>query len=294
MVDEVLDLLESRTQDQASTLAADMTAGDSSFTVTSARGIALGLSPGVVEIGSELLYVSGVSNVTATVEPWGRGFDSTVPAAHTAGSRVVSQPTFPRARVLDKINQGVGRVYPELFAVASYETTTTYPVTTYDTPDDLKWVLDVRWQPDTQSLRWVQVQRWRLDPGGGTQVGDGLNGLTIEIGDRIPDGRPLHVLYAKAPTLLASETDVFETVTGLPASCRDVVELAAAAALTPSLELSRLQVSSAEQQNRAGLVAPSAALTSSRVLEASFQQRLREEQQSLRKLYPPRIMRMWR
>jgi hypothetical protein len=75
---------------------------------------------------------------------------------------------------------------------------------------------------------------------------------------------------------------------------RDVLVLGAVAQLLPSQELSRLQMSSVEQQNRSGLVAPSAALTSSRYLEQKFQVRLQEERRSLQRLYPPRLTGVWK
>ncbi len=40
---------------------------------------------------------------------------------------------------------------------------------------------------------------------------------------QIPGGKFVQVIYAKAPTVLSSEDDIYETVTGLPSSTIDVI-----------------------------------------------------------------------
>jgi hypothetical protein len=294
MIDETKGLLQSWSLDeeQSTTLQNTMGSADLTFQVTSARGVATGVSPGIIEIDNELIYADTVSPTgAATIPPWGRGYLNTTPANHTAGSRVVSQPTFPRAKVLDSLNQVMQRIFPSVWAVKSTELTTTFPVITYDVGDDAEWVLGARWQVPDGRQYWQSIRRWRISPGGGTHFGN--TGITVDIGDDMIPGRPIQILYAAKPKPLVLETDDFETVTGLNLGIEDVVTLGAAAALTESQELSRLQMSSVEQQNRAQLVAPSAALTSSRYLEQRFQQRLLEERRSLQRLYPPHVTREW-
>lgn len=296
MIDEVLGLLESWSLDeeQSTTLASHLTPTSTSFTVTEARGVATGISPGIIEIEQELIYCDLVSGTTATIPPWGRGYKNTVAKAHNVGVRVVSQPTFPRAKTLDAMNQVMQRIFPTVFAVRQYESTTTAPRIVYDVPDDLQWVLTAKWLTPTGTGYWETVDRWRVSPGGGTQDGDGLHGVTVDVADSIPAGRPIQFIYAAKPVTMVNESDDFVTVSGLNAGLRDVVTLGAASIMTVSQELSRLQVSSVEQQNRSQLVAPSAALTSSRYLEQRFQERLLEERRSLQRLYPPRITGVWK
>lgn len=294
MVDDVLGELAGWTLDeeQSTTLAADIGSTDLTFTVTANHGIALGVSPGILEIDSELFYCSNVTGNTVTIEPWGRGHKSTVATSHAAGARVVSQPTFPRAKVLDAMNQILNRIYPDVYAVKSIESTTTFPQITYPLPSDAEWLLNARWQVPDGRRYWETVDRWRMSPGGGTQFGD--QGRTVDIADSMIPGRPLQILYAARPGALVSESDSFETVTGLDIAIRDVVTLGAATQMLPQLELSRLQMSSVEQQNRAQLVAPSAALTATNALERRFEQRLAEERRSLQRLYPPRVTGVWK
>lgn len=297
LIDETLGILESWSsdEDQATTLAADMGPGDLSFTVTDVRGTVVGISTGLVEIEQEMLYVQDVDNDgTCTLPAWGRGYKSTSPASHAAGTRVVSQPSFPRSKILDAMNRALERMFSGgLFAVKSFESTTTVPTLTYDIPDDAQRVLAARWLvPDGRGY-WQAVKRIRTWPGGGTLPGDGLNGVTADVADYMPPGQPIQFLYAAKPDALLDESDDYETTTHMPPGTRDLVTLGAAVALLPALELSRLQTASVEQQNRNGLVAPSAALTATRALEALYEQRLAEEVKAQQQLYPPRITGSW-
>lgn len=294
LIDETHGLLQSFSLDesQSTTLASSIGASDLALTVTATRGIATGISPGIIEINEELIYCDSVdSSGNATVPAWGRGYLGTTPAAHTAGARVISQPTFPRYWTLQAINETIQRIFPEVFAIRQEELTTTLPIITYALPSDAQWILNIKWQVPDGRQYWQSVRRWRISPGGGTQFGD--SGITVDVADSMPPGRPIQFLYAARPTLLVNETDDFVSTTGLNIGLRDVVCLGAAANLTMSQELSRLQMSSVEQQNRAQLVAPSAALTSSDQLEKRFERRLMEERRSLQRLYPPRVTGNW-
>lgn len=296
LIDEVHGLLQSFSLDvsQSTTLAGTITSGALTFTVTSTRGIATGLSPGIIEMDQELMYCDSVDGSTgiATVPPWGRGYLGTTAAAHTAGARVISQPIFPRAWTLQSINETIDRVYPEVFAVKTFESTTTIPQITYVLPSDCERVLRCSWQEPGPLQYWRTVRRFRMSPGGGTQFGD--TGRTVDVGDTVWPGRPIQFTYAARPAHLVNETDVVEDTTGLNSGLMDVLTFGAGSGLlTVSQELSRLQMSSVEQQNRSQLVAPSAALTASRALDQKFQTRLKEERVSLQQLYPPRVTGVW-
>lgn len=294
MIDEVKGLLQSWSLDeeQSTTLTATMGSADLTFLVTAGKGVATGASPGIMEIGQELMYCDTVApDGTVTVTAWGRGYLNTTAANHLVGSRVISQPSFPRAKVLDAINQTMYRVFPAVFAVKSVEQVTTVPSITYTMPSDCERVLNVRWQQPDGRNYWQGVRRWRQWPGGGTLTGD--TGITVDVSDAMMPGRPIQFIYAAKPAALVNETDDFVTVTGLDIGIEDVITTGAAAQMLKSQELSRLQMSTVEQQNRAQLVAPSAALTASRALEQTFQQRLMEERKALQQLYPPRITGSW-
>lgn len=291
LVEETLGLLESYSLDeeQATTLAGDISPTDLTFTVTTSRGVATGISPGIVEIGSELLYVSAVDGTTATVEPWGRGYKKTTATSHTSGDRVVSQPLFPRSMVLTALNETVSRVFPEVYAVKQADFTVTVPSITYDLPDEARWIIEAAWQVPNGMQYWQSCVKARILPSGGVA---GLGNVEADIADRMYPGAPLRIIYAAAPTPFSSEDDDY-SVCGLPEGMRQVLKYGAAVAPTISTELSRLQVATVEQQDRAKIVSESAALTTSRLMDQMFQQRLLEERKTLQRLYPPRVSRSW-
>jgi hypothetical protein len=291
LVEETLGLLESYSLDeeQSATLSADIGSADLTFTVNDARGIATGLSPGIVEIDSELFYVSSVDDTTATVEPWGRGYKKSTAAAHTAGSRVVSQPLFPRHLVLTALNETLNRVFPDVFAVKQTDKTVTVPVITYDMPDDTQWILEAAWQVPNGMQYWKSCKRVRLSPTSGIS---GLGDITADVADCMYPGAPLRFIYAASPVEFTSEADDW-SVCGLHDGMKDVIKYGAAVSPTISSELSRLQMATVEQQDRAKVVSESAALTTSRLLDQMFQQRLMEERKTLQRLYPPRVSGSW-
>lgn len=284
--------------EQATTLSGTIAPTDLTFTVTDVQGDQLGISSGVIEIDQELILVSAVAdNGACTIPPWGRGYLGTTAVSHTADAMVTSQPTFPKAKVFDAINEIVGRIFPEVFAAKTANFTTTIPSITYDLPDDAVRLLDARWKELGPQQYWNGVRKMRLNPSSGTTASGGSTGpysnVTVDIADPMFPGRDLVIEYAARPAQFSALTDDFVTVTGLPLSCKDVLVLGAAAILTVNQELSRLQVATIEQQNRSQTVAPAAALTSSRFLEQKYKDRLKEEAQALRAKYPVRLMGVW-
>lgn len=291
MVDEVLGLLQAWASDesQSATLAGSMASGDLTGSNTGS-GLATGMTVGINEIDRELIYVDSISGTNFTMPAWGRGYKSTTAVSHAAGARIISQPTFPRQKIFDYINETINRVFPDVYAVGSVELTTTFPKLTYSVPL-AQWILNVKWLvPDGRSY-WQAVLRWRVSPGGGTMFGD--SGITVDVAEQIMPGRPIQFLYATQATALVNESDDFVTTTGLHSGMRDVIVLGAAAKAVAALELSRLQVTTVEQQNRSQQVAPSAALSAAKYLSSEYQTRLMEERQTLQRLYPPRVTREW-
>src|SRR4051812_41939497 len=111
------------TQDRATRPAVGIELGDYSFTLTRAQGQAIGISPGMVEIGSEQLYVTAVDAATGvcTVAPgYGRGFNGSQAARHAVGERVVSNPKYPRSWLFNVLNEVIEATFPTLFVPALY------------------------------------------------------------------------------------------------------------------------------------------------------------------------------
>lgn len=294
LVNETISYMQTWSLDseQVTTLGTMMSPTSTTFQVTDERSVALGISPGLIEIGSEMIFCATVDAAgNAVIPPWGRGYQNTTAAVHAPGDRVTSQPTFPRYWVLRAINESLERIFPIVFAVKQFETVTTYPSITYDLPAGAMRALDARWQVPSAAQYWEGVRNWRPSPGGGTLTGD--TNVSIDIPDPMIVGRPLQIRYSAKPGQLVTEADDFETVTGLNLALRDVVCLGAAAALVPALELSKLQTSTVEQQERSSSTGQNAGLTGSNFLQQQFLRRLAEERTSQQALYPMRITGGW-
>jgi hypothetical protein len=299
LVDQTRGYLQTSTsdEDQSSTLVSMLASDGLTFTVNPARGLSTAMSAGLIEIGAELIWVDGIAaDGTCTVPPWGRGFKSTVATAHNVGDRIVSQPRYPRQSILDELNIAIGRVFPDVFVVKHYNTFTTQPSITYDVPNDFQWELKVEWQlPDGRNY-WRTVTYTRSNAGGRATTAGGNNpdqGTTLDIGEPMLVGMPLHIEYAAQPLPLTAETDDFTAVTGLGTNLTDVVCLGAAANLITANEAQRAQLGTVEQQARGQYVQPGTSMNVSKYLEQRYAQRLKEERQALQLLYPVTMQRVW-
>jgi hypothetical protein len=283
--------------DQSSTLVTMIDNNDLAFTVNPARGLATAMSAGLIEIGSELIWVDGIDSAgNCTIPPWGRGLQSTTAAAHSVGDRIISQPRYPRQLTLNEINIAINRIFPDVFVIKHYNTITTSPSITYDLPDDFEWILKAEWlMPDGRNY-WRDVTNMRSSEGGRPLVAGNTPdlGRTVDIAENCSVGQPLHFAYAAQPTPLSAETDDFVAVTGLGTNLIDVLCLGAAANMINAFEAVRVQQSTIEQQTRGQYVQAGTAMNVSKYLEQRYQQRLKEERAALQIQYPPVQQRMWR
>lgn len=271
-------------QDQVTHLTADISASATSIPVADATSI----SRGTLEIGNELIWVDSVDTtaLTATAPPYGRGYRGSTAAAHTAGTRVVSSPLFPRRLVQQAINETIHAVYPDLFGVA--ETTFTFnpAITTYALPAGAVQVLGVSWQSIGPSKEWLPVRRYRLDKHASTSVF--ATGASLSIYDAIVPGRTVKVIYAKTPTTLSADADDFATVTGLSQSAEDVIRLGAAYRMVPFFDAPHLSGMSAEADFAANQRPIGGASQLGKYLLQMYQIRLAEEARRLQDVFPAR------
>jgi hypothetical protein len=272
------------TADRLTPLSANIGPTDTTFTVDFAFGQAVGITPGVVEIDEEQLYVVSVDATTGVctlANGVGRGYGGTTAASHTGGSAVISRPRFPRAQILRQLNNILGGVFPDLFQVKSYQTVVTCPSNTYTLPGVTGpiFTLDAQWQDPVGN--WHRCFSYTIDS----------YDNTFRLGDGIPVGRPLRILYAAQPGTFTAETDDFATATGLPLSCADVLSLGVVARMVPALDISRAQLTSMEQSDRSRVVPPNQAINAGKYLMGEFQMRLANEAQSLRMQYKARLRR---
>lgn len=271
------------TQDRITPLSADIGPDDSTFAVDFTFGQSVGITPGVVEIGTEQLYVTSVDpqNGDCTVaNGFGRGFSDTIPTEHLAGAKIISRPKFPRIWLFKQINSIISGLYPQLFAVQKYQTVVAYPSDRYVLPVDQGTpmeALDARWQDPVGN--WHRCQSYSIDPYDGT----------FRLAPGAMTGRPLRITYATQPRLFTGETDELVTATGLPESSGEVLTLGVVAKQVPGLDISRAQLSSVEQSDRSRVVPPNAGINAGKYLMAEYMERLANEAQALRRQYPTRL-----
>ena len=245
------------------------------------------LSRGLVEIDDELIWVDSFNRTTniATVAPYGRGFRNTDAASHASGSRVTISPSFPRSVIRKNVNMAIDAIYPDLFGVYY----TTFPFiaarTTYQLPQEAIDILGLSWQTIGPSLEWLPIRHYRVD-----RMANPISwnsGKTISISDGIIPGRTVMATYTKKPSQLQYDTDDF-TLTGLPESAREVIELGAAFRTASYLDLGRIPAATAEADSMQQQDPIGSAANISRYFYQLYQQRLQVEVRRQQEMYPPR------
>jgi hypothetical protein len=254
-------------------------------------GSVTNIGKGAVEIDDELLWLDTYDRVsnTAVVAPYGRGYYGTTKEAHAVNTKVTIAPTFPRATIKKAINDTIDAVFPQLFGVGVHTFNFNTVKTTYSLPADVETILYISWKSTGPSEEWVPLRNWRADPLANTTAF--TTGQSVSIYDRVDAGRTVQVFYTKKPTTLSdsASTAVFETVTGLPSSAKDVIIYGAAYRLSSFIDPGRLNYSSAEADNADTKIQYGSGASTARFLLALYQQRLREESKKLRDVYPTRI-----
>lgn len=247
------------------------------------------ISKGTVEIDDELIWLDDYDRIssTANVPPYGRGYQGTVKALHTAGSKAVISPTFPRSSIKKAINDTIDAVFPSLFGVGTHTFSYNGVTTAYALPAEAQTVLYVSYQTTGPTKEWLPVKGWKQDPL--ANVGSFSSGNTVSIYDGIPAGRTVQVFYSKKPSTLSNPADVFETVTGLPSSCKDVIVYGASSRLMSFIDPGRLNYSSAEADQADTKVQYGSGASTSRFIQNLYLTRLSEESKKLRDVYPIRI-----
>lgn len=271
-------------QDQATYLTASANASATTMIVDDVTSI----SRGMIEVGSEIIWVDSVDSSTGvlTIPPYGRGFRGSTAAAYNYGERVVSSPMFPRFIVKQAINDAIRAVFPELFAVGELIFPYQPSVNTYPLPAGALDVLQVSWQTTGPSKEWLPVRRMRVDKHAATSVFE--YGVSVSVYDGIVPGRNIKIVYTKEPSALVNDSDSFTDISGLPASCEDLIRFGAAYRLTPYFDSAHLSGQSAEADYSGQPRNQTNAATLSRFLLQMYQVRLAEEVRNLQSVFPVR------
>ena len=290
MTDEVARKLSGFTlrQEKQTSLSSTITASDLAINIASSSNI----STGVIQIDDELIYVDSYNKTTGvlTIPPYGRGYNGTTAAAHTAGARVVITPTFPNVDIKGAINDTIMSMYPDLFAVTSYNFTYTPARVTYALPAEIETITSVSYESIGPSREWIPVRAWRHDSmSNESSFGNSPNSISIY--SVVPAGRSIRIYYTKMPSTLTNAADEFATVTGLPQSCQDVAILGAAYRLASFIDPGRLTFASAESDQQSQVAGRSygSGTNTAKYLLSLYQDRLAQESSKLSGRFPIRI-----
>ena len=277
------------TRDAIAALAASM---DSSTTTMSLELAGVGpAGGGLAEVDMELMAVKSIDSSTGTATLWsfGRGYRSSVPAAHSAGVEVRLNPTWPSFTIARAINDALKELYPSIYRVVIEETEIPSNYGPLFLNGNPAGIINVFVEDATNPGRWLPEHRWDYNR---NRSDDGYN---LVIGGAYEAGRLVRVVYADAPgefSLTGSLTQEFTTETGLEPRHESLLLLAVAYRMAPFIDLARLPFLSAEAQaterNQGG------GQSVGRLLYSMFQTRLREEAAILAKENPIRLHKVGR
>lgn len=289
LVERVLGQIQSYGAQQETATWINQAGGINSTATTFVVNETAQMGRGLIEVGSELMYVDRTDNLTKQVylAPWGRGFRGTTASTAANQTKVVIAPQYPRFMVKQAINDTIQASYPELFGVGTHTFSFNSAVTTYSLPAEADYVLNVKWQTIGSTKEWLNVKRYDTDKSANTDVF--TNGKAINIFDTIDPGRTVQVIYAKQPSVLTNDNDIFETVTGLPSSTVDVITYGSIARLIVGQDAARIPAQSVEADMMDQSKPIGTGTSIARFYLGLYQQRLQQEAAGLRDLYPPRL-----
>ena len=294
LVSRVKQQLLGYTRDQASVsyLTAPMGASDTTFTVDT--DTITNISRGLVEIDGEMILVKSKDRdtgiVTVLAGTNGRGVESTTASSHAANAIVTSDPRYPKARIMEAINDTINGVYPDLWVFGEVEFPWISARYEYPLPAEVERVYKVTSNTIGPSAVWFPNSSWRFNPQASTTPGQTFptpapTGKSLQVmRDFIVPGRNVRVIYIKPPTTLTDLDDDFST-TGFPDRYIDLIVYGACWRLIPAYEAARLQQTAIEATERAELVPTGSASKASQYYYNLYQTRLDEERDRLLSLY---------
>ena len=222
LLDRVNRQLLSGTIEERNKLSATVDSDDTSFVMSYDLA---GLRAGTVfEIDSELVYIwEAVSgSKTLTVE---RGYMGTTAASHTAGAVVTLNPRFPKAQMLEALNQDIDDLSSPLnglFRVVS----TSIDYNGSDRQTDLTGatsvidLIDVRLRYLDSDYPVIRATRLQRD----LPTADFPSGFAIVFDESVMAGS-LRVRYKAPFSRVSALTDSLQSVANVPTTMEDILEL---------------------------------------------------------------------
>ena len=283
VINKTLRQLLSGTVEARNKLASTITDSDTSVVCTYAvEGLRAGQ---VFEIDSELFYIwaANVSTQTLTVQ---RGFNGTTAAAHTSGALLTVAPRFPRAQVLEAINDEVldlSSPVNGLFQVKTFNQTYngTDRMVNLTSATDVIDVLNVsvRYLTDDYPVaRKVKLVR-------DLPTDDFASSFALKFDQAVYPGR-LRVVYKAPYTSVTTEATNLNTGCGIQESVEDIVVIGTQLRLMAPREIKRNFIESQGDTHRAEEVTSGAISNSVTVLRQLRRDRIIAEAARLMRAYP--------
>lgn len=244
------------------------------------------MARGIAEIDDEMIFVDAIdtTNSVINIAPYGRGYNSTTRALHTANSRIILNPVFPRYQIKDAINNTILSLRGSLYGIRTVNFPFVAAVSGYELPYDTYRVFKAEWKIVGPSKIYSRIKGWRYNPNADTDTF--ASGKNIELYDVITPGRTVHVITSTELQPMANNSDDFEETTNLPLSCKDMVIFGAAARLLAAVDISRLDNFTMEANTLDSKVMQNSAMRSSQYLYSLFEKRKEEEVQKLLSITP--------
>lgn len=268
-------------KEQVTFLSGALAADASSITVDDGSLV----QPGVVEIGSEAIYVQSIAGNVLTVSPDGRGWDRTTAAIHADDARVTVSPPYPSWRIERAINDAIVGTGPTLYGIASTSFTFTPATSTYELPAACVGVLQVTATDIGPSQAQPEIHHFRVDLN--APVAEFATGKCITLMEAPAPGQTVTVVYQKAPAELTTGQDF--TTSGLAETARPCVVYGAVARLLSFVDVTRTLTDSAQATEFADVQRVGTATTLAAQMTARYQLELDQEQARLRRAHPVKV-----
>ena len=285
-IDRTRDLLLSGTVESLNRLDGAISAADTAtFAVEFSTGPITAGS--IIEIGTELMYVTSVSGQNVTVM---RGYASSAAAdSHIDDSIIRSNPQYPAHMILDALNDDLN----DLSAKGLYQVKTatfTYSAATqgYNLASDVLAVHRVTFTDESSDKSEPEVRRWSLRRNRDTSTF--ASGVALVLADTPTSGQTVRVEY-KAPFATLSATTTALTDTGLHTEAYDLPPVGAAMVLMTFKPIARESITTQAPIRRSEEVPPGAISASIRDLRFRRQERIEAEKARLSQLYPTQWLR---
>lgn len=283
VIDRTLRQLLSGTVEARNKLAANIDASATSVVVSyNLEGLRAGQ---VCEINSEVMYIweTDPTSKTLTVQ---RGFNGTTAASHTSGSVITVSPRFPRAQVLEAINDELADLSSPMHGLFQVKTMN-LDYNGSDTMIDLTGVtsvidllqVSVRYMTDDYPVaRKVRLVR-------DMPTDDFSSGYALRFDQGVFPGR-LRIVYKAAYTAASGESTDLNSTCGVQESVTDIVALGAQIRLMSPREIKRNFTESQGDTRRAEEVGAGAVSNSVSNLLRLRRDRIQAEAARLARAYP--------